>query len=145
MGASTELQFYSTIILTSTEGRQAAAWCNCEGFGADPFLSGVATAATINGIQSNGVIATFKHLCVDFNDSFVARFSFALVSPRISLDGVYAFTSHLTCLISTRISAFPVSCSSRCFLSSHDLPPFILYCRTPSLLLGLFSLLKFPL
>ncbi|KAJ7820193.1 hypothetical protein B0H13DRAFT_1661044, partial [Mycena leptocephala] len=33
---------------------------NWEGFGADPFLSGVATAATITGIQSNGVIATVK-------------------------------------------------------------------------------------
>ncbi|KAJ7762672.1 glycoside hydrolase superfamily [Mycena metata] len=42
-------------------GRQAASGRNWEGFGADPFLSGTATAATINGIQSNGVIATVKH------------------------------------------------------------------------------------
>ncbi|KAJ7678744.1 glycoside hydrolase superfamily [Mycena olivaceomarginata] len=43
-------------------GRQAAAGRNWEGFGADPFLSGVATVATINGIQKNGVVATVKHL-----------------------------------------------------------------------------------
>ncbi|KAJ7336795.1 glycoside hydrolase superfamily [Mycena albidolilacea] len=43
------------------------------GFGADPFFSGVATAVTINGIQSNGVIATVKHLCVDFNHPFVPQ------------------------------------------------------------------------
>ncbi|KAJ6455924.1 beta-glucosidase [Mycena vitilis] len=42
-------------------GRQAAAGRNWEGFGGDPFLSGVATAATIDGIQSVGVIATVKH------------------------------------------------------------------------------------
>jgi len=42
-------------------GRQAAAGRNWEGFGGDPFLSGVATAATIEGMQSVGVIATVKH------------------------------------------------------------------------------------
>ncbi|KAF7335801.1 Fn3-like domain-containing protein [Mycena venus] len=42
-------------------GRQAAAGRNWEGFGGDPFLSGVATAATIEGVQSVGVIATVKH------------------------------------------------------------------------------------
>lgn len=45
-------------------GRLAAAGRNWEGFGADPFLSGVATAETINGMQSQGVIACVKHLSV---------------------------------------------------------------------------------
>ncbi|KAJ6552620.1 glycoside hydrolase superfamily [Mycena vulgaris] len=48
----------------------AAAGRNWEGFGADPFLSGVATAATINGIQSNGVIATVKHFIVIEQEHF---------------------------------------------------------------------------
>ncbi|KAJ6607197.1 beta-glucosidase [Mycena sp. CBHHK59/15] len=42
-------------------GRQAASGRNWEGFGADPFLSGVCTAETIDGMQSTGVIATIKH------------------------------------------------------------------------------------
>ncbi|KAF7309113.1 Fn3-like domain-containing protein [Mycena kentingensis (nom. inval.)] len=42
-------------------GRQAAAGRQWEGFGSDPFLTGVATAATIEGMQSVGVIATVKH------------------------------------------------------------------------------------
>ncbi|KAJ7857363.1 glycoside hydrolase superfamily, partial [Mycena leptocephala] len=42
-------------------GRQAAAGRNWEGFGGDPFLAGVATAATIEGLQGVGVIATVKH------------------------------------------------------------------------------------
>ncbi|KAF7375316.1 Beta-glucosidase [Mycena sanguinolenta] len=42
-------------------GRQAAAGRNWEGWGGDPFLAGVATAATIEGMQSVGVIATVKH------------------------------------------------------------------------------------
>ncbi|KAF7342570.1 Glycoside hydrolase family 3 protein [Mycena sanguinolenta] len=41
--------------------RQPAAGRNWEGFGADPFLAGAATAATIEGYQSVGVIATVKH------------------------------------------------------------------------------------
>jgi len=43
-------------------GRVPAAGRNWEGFGADPFLTGVASAETIKGIQSQGVIATAKHL-----------------------------------------------------------------------------------
>lgn len=42
-------------------GRDAAAGRNWEGFGADPFLAGVASALTIQGIQSQGVIACAKH------------------------------------------------------------------------------------
>ncbi|KAJ7199035.1 glycoside hydrolase superfamily [Mycena pura] len=43
-------------------GRQAAAGRQWEGFGSDPFLTGVAAAATVEGMQSTGVIATAKHL-----------------------------------------------------------------------------------
>ncbi|KAJ7861767.1 glycoside hydrolase superfamily [Mycena leptocephala] len=42
-------------------GRVAAGGRNWEGWGADPFLSGAATAASITGMQSTGVIATVKH------------------------------------------------------------------------------------
>jgi len=42
-------------------GRNAAAGRNWEGFGADPFLTGVSSALTIEGIQSAGVIACAKH------------------------------------------------------------------------------------
>ncbi|KAJ7778037.1 glycoside hydrolase, partial [Mycena maculata] len=38
----------------------AAGGRNWEGFGADPFLSGAATAASIKGYQASGVIATVK-------------------------------------------------------------------------------------
>ena len=34
---------------------------NWEGFGADPYLQGIASAVTIEGIQSSGVQATVKH------------------------------------------------------------------------------------
>ncbi|KAJ7702117.1 glycoside hydrolase superfamily [Mycena olivaceomarginata] len=51
-------------------GRQAAAGRNWEGFGADPFLSGVATVAAINGIQKNGVIATVKHFIANEQEHF---------------------------------------------------------------------------
>ncbi|KAJ6578318.1 beta-glucosidase, partial [Mycena capillaripes] len=51
-------------------GRQAAAGRNWEGFGADPYLSGVATAATVTGMQSVGVIATVKHLIANEQEHF---------------------------------------------------------------------------
>lgn len=35
-----------------------------QGFGGDPFLSGVGASLTVKGIQSVGVIATAKHLWV---------------------------------------------------------------------------------
>ena len=43
-------------------GRVAAGGRNWEGFGADPFLSGVASAETVRGVQDAGVIACVKHL-----------------------------------------------------------------------------------
>ncbi|KAK7055677.1 Fn3-like domain-containing protein [Favolaschia claudopus] len=51
-------------------GRVAAAGRNWEGFGADPFLSGVATAATIEGMQSVGVMATVKHFIGNEQEHF---------------------------------------------------------------------------
>jgi beta-glucosidase len=41
--------------------RVPAAGRNWEGWGADPFLAGVATSETVKGLQDNGVIATAKH------------------------------------------------------------------------------------
>ena len=41
--------------------RNAAAGRNWEGPGADPFHAGVHSAANIEGIQSQGVIACAKH------------------------------------------------------------------------------------
>lgn len=42
-------------------GRMPAGGRNWEGFGSDPYLQGAAAAATIKGIQGQGVIATAKH------------------------------------------------------------------------------------
>jgi beta-glucosidase-like glycosyl hydrolase len=42
-------------------GRVAAGGRNWEGFGADPFLSGVSAYETILGMQQSGVQATAKH------------------------------------------------------------------------------------
>ncbi|KAJ7745226.1 glycoside hydrolase superfamily [Mycena maculata] len=42
-------------------GRAPEAGRNWEGYGGDPFLAGAATAATVEGYQSVGVIATVKH------------------------------------------------------------------------------------
>lgn len=42
-------------------GRVAAGGRNWEGFGADPYLAGIATAQTVKGIQDVGVIACVKH------------------------------------------------------------------------------------
>ena len=42
-------------------GRMPAGGRNWEGFGADPYLQGVAAAETIKGIQSEGIMATIKH------------------------------------------------------------------------------------
>ncbi|KFY22088.1 hypothetical protein V493_06857 [Pseudogymnoascus sp. VKM F-4281 (FW-2241)] len=42
-------------------GRMPAGGRNWEGFGADPYLQGVAAAETVKGIQGEGVMATIKH------------------------------------------------------------------------------------
>ncbi|KAF7300310.1 Fn3-like domain-containing protein [Mycena chlorophos] len=51
-------------------GRQAAAGRQWEGFGSDPFLSGVAVTNTIDGMQSAGVIATVKHFIGNEQEHF---------------------------------------------------------------------------
>lgn len=51
-------------------GRVAAGGRNWEGFGADPFLTGVSASLTITGIQSNGVIACAKHYLTNEQEHF---------------------------------------------------------------------------
>ncbi|KAI5810157.1 glycosyl hydrolase family 3 N terminal domain-containing protein [Peziza echinospora] len=51
-------------------GRMPAGGRNWEGFGADPWLQGVAAAETIIGIQSEGVIATAKHYIFNEQEHF---------------------------------------------------------------------------
>ncbi|OXV10937.1 hypothetical protein Egran_01301 [Elaphomyces granulatus] len=51
-------------------GMIPAAGRNWEGFGTDPVLSGAASAATIRGIQRNGVIATAKHFVMNEQEHF---------------------------------------------------------------------------
>jgi len=51
-------------------GRVAAGGRNWEGWGADPFLAGVATAETISGMQSQGVIACVKHYIANEQEHF---------------------------------------------------------------------------
>lgn len=51
-------------------GRVPAAGRNWEGFGADPFLAGVAAAETVKGMQTSGVIATAKHLIANEQEHF---------------------------------------------------------------------------
>ena len=51
-------------------GRMPAGGRNWEGFGADPYLSGVAGAETIKGIQDEGVMATIKHYVANEQEHF---------------------------------------------------------------------------
>ncbi|KAK3396674.1 glycoside hydrolase superfamily [Sordaria brevicollis] len=51
-------------------GRMPAGGRNWEGFGADPYLQGVAGAETIKGIQSEGVMATIKHFVGNEQEHF---------------------------------------------------------------------------
>jgi beta-glucosidase len=51
-------------------GRMPAGGRNWEGFGADPYLQGVAGAETIRGIQSEGVMATIKHFIGNEQEHF---------------------------------------------------------------------------
>lgn len=51
-------------------GRMPAAGRNWEGFGADPYLQGIAAAETIKGIQSQGVQATIKHFVANEQEHF---------------------------------------------------------------------------
>ncbi|KAK7203350.1 glycosyl hydrolase family 3 N terminal domain-containing protein [Myxozyma melibiosi] len=51
-------------------GRAAEAGRNWEGFGADPYLQGIAGAETVRGIQDAGVIATAKHYLLNEQEHF---------------------------------------------------------------------------
>ena len=42
-------------------GKLPAGGRNWEGFGADPYLTGLSAALTIEGVQSTGVISCAKH------------------------------------------------------------------------------------
>ncbi|KAK4220888.1 beta-glucosidase cel3A [Podospora fimiseda] len=46
-------------------GKIPAAGRNWEGFGVDPYLAGIASAVTIEGLQSSGVQATVKHFLLN--------------------------------------------------------------------------------
>ncbi|KAI8958328.1 glycoside hydrolase family 3 protein [Daldinia sp. FL1419] len=51
-------------------GRMPAGGRNWEGFGADPYLQGVAAAQSIKGIQDEGVMATIKHFVANEQEHF---------------------------------------------------------------------------
>ncbi|KAK3331470.1 glycoside hydrolase family 3 protein [Apodospora peruviana] len=51
-------------------GRMPAGGRNWEGFGADPYLQGIAGAETTRGIQSEGVMATIKHFVANEQEHF---------------------------------------------------------------------------
>ncbi|KAL3477228.1 putative beta-glucosidase E [Aspergillus californicus] len=51
-------------------GMMPAGGRNWEGFGSDPVLQAVAAAETIQGIQSNGVMATAKHYVMNEQEHF---------------------------------------------------------------------------
>lgn len=51
-------------------GRVAAGGRNWEGFGADPYLAGIATEQSIKGIQDNGVIANVKHFVANEQEHY---------------------------------------------------------------------------
>lgn len=51
-------------------GLKAAAGRNWESFGADPYLQGIGGAATVEGLQDEGVIATARHLVGNEQEHF---------------------------------------------------------------------------
>jgi beta-glucosidase len=51
-------------------GRMPAGGRNWEGFGADPYLQGIAGAETIKGIQDQGIMATVKHFVGNEQEHF---------------------------------------------------------------------------
>lgn len=59
-------------------GRMPAGGRNWEGFGADPYLSGVAGAETIKGIQSENVMATIRHFIANEQEHFRQPWEWAL-------------------------------------------------------------------
>lgn len=51
-------------------GLKAAGGRNWESFGADPYLQGIAGAATVEGIQDEGVVATVRHFIGNEQEHF---------------------------------------------------------------------------
>lgn len=51
-------------------GRMPAGGRNWEGFGADPYLQGIAASQSIKGIQDEGVMASIKHLVANEQEHF---------------------------------------------------------------------------
>ncbi|CAK7228522.1 hypothetical protein SBRCBS47491_006933 [Sporothrix bragantina] len=59
-------------------GRMPAGGRNWEGFGADPYLQGVAGAETIRGIQDQGIMATIKHFVGNEQEHFRQPYEWGL-------------------------------------------------------------------
>ncbi|KAL1894812.1 hypothetical protein Cpir12675_003507 [Ceratocystis pirilliformis] len=59
-------------------GRMPAGGRNWEGFGADPYLQGIAGAETLKGIQSEHVMATVKHFVANEQEHFRQGWEWAL-------------------------------------------------------------------
>ena len=59
-------------------GMMPAGGRNWESFGSDPVLQGVASAETIRGIQSNGVMATAKHYVLNEQEHFRKPFEWGI-------------------------------------------------------------------
>lgn len=63
-GRNFEGKFYLSLvwgIKDCDHAMNADRYCCGTGFGVDPFLSGVASRATVDGMQDAGVIACVKH------------------------------------------------------------------------------------
>ncbi|KAG9248651.1 glycosyl hydrolase family 3 N terminal domain-containing protein [Calycina marina] len=65
-------------------GRMPAGGRNWEGFGADPYLQGVAAAQTIKGIQEEGVMATIKHFVGNEQEHFRQSWEWGLPNAMSS-------------------------------------------------------------
>jgi beta-glucosidase len=65
-------------------GRMPAAGRNWEGFGADPYLQGIAAAQTIKGIQEEGVMATIKHFIGNEQEHFRQSWEWGLPNAMSS-------------------------------------------------------------
>ena len=67
------------------QGRSAYSGRNWEGFSPDPYLSGIAFAASVEGLQDAGVQATAKHYLL--NEQEILR------NPVFNPDGTLQFES----------------------------------------------------
>ncbi|KKA26505.1 hypothetical protein TD95_004249 [Thielaviopsis punctulata] len=65
-------------------GRMPAGGRNWEGFGADPYLQGVAGAQTLSGIQSEHVMATIKHFIGNEQEHFRQSWEWGLANALSS-------------------------------------------------------------